>query len=321
MTVPFLNKPLLFLAPLAGYSDSAFRQICKNWGAEVLYSEMVSADGITRNSAKTLQYVQFDESEHPFGIQIFGSNPLIMAKGVEVLLPLKPDFIDINMGCPVKKVVRKGAGSALMQTPSLAGKIVKEVKNALLGRIPLSVKFRSGWNFQNQNYLQFGLMLQECGTDFLCLHPRTSSQMFSGSSNWEQIKILKQNVQIPVVGNGDIKTPEDAQRMITETNCDGIMIGRGALGKPWLFAQSRQLISTGTYNPVIQKEIVKTIFAHLDKALLYKSEDVVVREMRAHLCFYTKGILGGAELRNQINHTENISELKAIILKGFSRIG
>jgi len=320
MTFPLGNKPLLFLAPLAGYTDSAFRQICKNWGAEVLESEMVSAEGLIRNSVKTLQYVHFDESEHPFGIQIFGCNPLTMAKAATLLLPLKPDFIDLNMGCPVKKVVRKGAGSALMQTPSLAEKIVKEVKNALQGIIPLSVKFRSGWNFQNQNYLEFGLRLQENGADFLCLHPRTSSQMFSGSSKWEQIKILKQNVQIPVIGNGDIKTPEDAQRMITETNCDGIMIGRGALGKPWLFAQCSELISTGTYHPVTQKEIVKTIFAHLDKALLYKSEYVVVREIRAHLCFYTKGILGGAELRNQINHTERISELKAIILKGFSLI-
>jgi tRNA-dihydrouridine synthase B len=318
MTSNLFSQPLLFLAPLAGYTDSAFRQICKNWGAEVLCSEMVSADGLIRDSAKTLQYVDFEETEHPFGIQIFGSKPSVMAKAAAALIPYKPDFIDINMGCPVKKVVRKGAGSALMQTPALASQIVMEIKIALQGIIPLSVKFRSGWDFQNQNYLDFGLLLQDSGADFLCLHPRTAHQMYSGSSNWEQIAILKQKVQIPVIGNGDIKSPEDSLQMLTETKCNGIMIGRAALGKPWLFAQCRELISKGTYHPVTRQEIVKTIFNHIDKALLYKPEKVVVRELRSRLCFYTKGILGSSELRNKINHTDSITELKAIIQSGFS---
>ncbi|MBP9036774.1 MAG: tRNA dihydrouridine synthase DusB [Candidatus Cloacimonas sp.] len=317
MTTYLFKEPLLFLAPLAGYTDSPFRQICKQWGAEVLISEMVSADGIIRDSYKTLQYAYFEEFERPFGIQIFGNDPLIMAKAASTLLPLKPDFIDLNMGCPVKKVIRRGAGSALMQTPSLAVKIVKEVKNALQDCLPLSVKFRSGWDMQNLNFLDFGILMQDSGADFLCLHPRTSRQMFSGISNWEHIKILKQNVSIPVIGNGDIKTPEDALTMLRETNCDGLMIGRGALGKPWLFSQCRELLKGGTYKPVTRQDILNTIILHIDKALQYKQEYIAVRELRAQLCFYTKGILGGPELRNKINHTDSIAELKEIILKGF----
>ncbi|HOU26261.1 MAG TPA: tRNA dihydrouridine synthase DusB [Candidatus Cloacimonas sp.] len=317
MTTYLFKEPLLFLAPLAGYTDSPFRQICKQWGAEVLISEMVSADGIIRDSYKTLQYAYFEEFERPFGIQIFGNDPLIMAKAASTLLPLKPDFIDLNMGCPVKKVIRRGAGSALMQTPSLAVKIVKEVKNALQDCLPLSVKFRSGWDMQNLNFLDFGILMQDSGADFLCLHPRTSRQMFSGISNWEHIKILKQNVSIPVIGNGDIKTPEDALTMLRETNCDGLMIGRGALGKPWLFSQCRELLKGGTYKPVTRQDILNTIILHIDKALQYKQEYIAVRELRAQLCFYTKGILGGPELRNKINHTDSIAELKEIILKSF----
>lgn len=316
MTIDLFSQPLLYLAPLAGFSEPPFRQICKQWGAEVLVSEMVSADGLIRNAAKTLQYTVFEESERPFGIQIFGSDPRIMAQAAESLLPLKPDFIDINMGCPVKKVIRRGAGSALMKNPSLAEKIVKEVKKALQNCLPLSVKFRSGWDLRNLNYLDFGLMLQDSGADFLCLHPRTAVQMFSGISNWEHIKILKQNVSIPVIGNGDIKTPEDALNMQTETNCDGLMIGRGALGKPWLFNQCRQFLQTGTYNPITKQDILNTIILQIDKTLHYKQEYIAIRELRSQLCHYTKGILGGPELRNEINHAESTTALKEIFLKG-----
>ena len=317
MTTFSFKEPLLFLAPLAGYTDSPYRLICKKWGAEVVISEMVSADGIIRDSDKTLQYAYFEESERPFGIQIFGNDPLIMAKAASTLVLLKPDFIDLNMGCPVKKVIRRGAGSALMQTPSLAAKIVKEVKNALQDCLPLSVKFRSGWDMQNLNFLNFGLLMQDSGADFLCLHPRTSRQMFSGISNWEHIKILKQNVSIPVIGNGDIITPQDALKMLRETNCDGLMIGRGALGKPWLFSQCRELLKGGTYKPVTRQDILSTIILHIDNALQFKPEYIAVRELRAQLCFYTKGILGGPELRNRINHAESIAELKEIFMKGF----
>jgi len=307
------DKPRLWLAPLAGYTDQAYRQICKEWGAEILVSEMVSADGLIRDSAKTAQYITFLDTERPFGIQIFGSEPYVMAKAAEFLIPYKPDFIDINMGCPVKKVVRRGAGSALMQTPEKAAVIVKEVQNALAGSIPFSVKFRSGWDNSSLNFLYFGLMMQDSGADFVTLHPRTSRQMFGGLSNWEHIKALKARLNIPVVGNGDLHSPEDAERMLNETRCDGLMIGRGALGKPWIFRQCREFLTSGSYTPITKNHLLETVVKHLELALQYQREAVVVKEMRSQLCFYTKGQLGGAELRNKINHAESAEELRQIL--------
>jgi len=307
------DKPRLWLAPLAGYTDQAYRQICKEWGAEVLISEMVSADGLIRDSAKTVKYVDFNNSERPFGIQIFGSDPLVLARAAEFLIPFNPDFVDINMGCPVKKVVSRGAGSALMQTPEKAAVIVKEVKTALTGSIPLSVKFRSGWDSNSINSLEFGLMMQDSGADFVTLHPRTSRQMFGGLSNWEHIKALKARLNIPVVGNGDLHCPEDADRMLKETHCDGLMIGRGALGKPWIFSQCREYLTSGSYTPITQNHLLEAVLKHLELALHYQREAVVVKEMRSQLCFYTKGQLGGAELRNKINHAESAEKLRQIL--------
>ncbi|MDD2229966.1 MAG: tRNA dihydrouridine synthase DusB [Candidatus Cloacimonetes bacterium] len=312
------KQPLLFLAPLAGYTDQAFRLLCKSMGAEVMVSEMVSADGLIRDSAKTVQFAIFTKEEQPFGIQIFGSDPLVMAKAAEFLLPFKPDFIDVNMGCPVKKVIKRGAGSALMQTPLIAETIVKEVQKALSGTIPLSVKFRSGADNNDLNYLDFGKRMEASGADFICLHPRTVKQMFSGKSNWVHIKELKANLSIPLIGNGDVSSPEDAKQMLSETNCDGVMIGRGALGKPWIFRQSRQMLDTNNYDPITKDLLLTAIFSHIDLALRFKPERVVVKEMRSQICFYTKGLLGGAELRNRINHTESMEELKSLLTKALT---
>lgn len=309
-------KPLLYLAPLAGYTDQAFRSVCKLMGAEVMLSEMVSADGLMRDSAKTVRYAKFAESERPVGIQIFGNDPLVMAKAAEFLIPYMPDFIDVNMGCPVKKVIRRGAGSALMQEPELAAKIVREVKQVVSGIIPLSVKFRSGLDNNNENFLQFGLLMEKSGADFLCLHPRTTKQMFSGKSNWEHIRLLKQQLSIPLIGNGDIACPEDAKKMRDHTNCDGLMIGRGALGKPWIFSQCRSYLETGTYIPITKSQLLANILIHIDTALLFMHELRVVKEMRSQLCFYTKGQLGGGELRNRINHAESAEELKDLLRGG-----
>ena len=310
------KQPLLFLAPLAGYTDQAFRLLCKSMGAEVMVSEMVSADGLIRDSAKTVQYAIFTKEEQPFGIQIFGSNPLVMAKAAEFLLPFKPDFIDVNMGCPVKKVIKRGAGSALMQDPQLAVSIVTEIQQALSHQIPLSVKFRSGIDNNNLNYLDFGKRMEAAGADFICLHPRTAKQMFSGKSDWSHITELKAALTIPLIGNGDVSSPEEAKQMLTETNCDGVMIGRGALGKPWIFRQSRQMLSTNSYDPITKDILLSTILRHIDFALRFKPEHVVVKEMRSQICFYTKGLLGAAELRNRINHTESMDELLSILSLG-----
>jgi len=317
MTDKLFRQPLLWLAPLAGYTDQAFRRLCKHWGAEVMLSEMVSADGLVRDSAKTEFLLRFNEMERPFGIQLFGHDPFTMAKATEAAIAFAPDFIDINMGCPVKKVVRRGAGSALMQTPDLAVQIVQECKRVTSGIIPLSAKFRSGWDSSNLNYLTFGLAMQDAGADFLCLHPRTTKQMFSGTSNWEHIADLKKHLSIPLIGNGDIQSPEDALRMRNETGCDGMMIGRGALGRPWLFNQCREYISNHSFSPITREQVLETVLMHLDHALASKPERVVVREMRSQMCFYTKGLLGKAEIRRQINHAESAEELKRILIQGF----
>lgn len=304
----------LWLAPLAGYTDSAFRQLCKENGAEVMVSEMVSSDGLVRDSRKTVQFIQFEESERPFGIQLFGSEPSVLATAAEFCLRYQPDFIDINMGCPVKKVVKRGAGSALMRDPSKAEAIVREVASALKGSCLLGVKFRSGWNPQTLNYLEFGQILQEAGADFLCLHARTQSQMFSGQANWSHIKAMKDCLSIPLVGNGDVQSPEDAAKILSETGCDSVMIGRGAIGRPWIFAQSRQLFDTGDYNPVTRALLLQNIFRHIDLSLCHKPERVVYKELRSQLCFYTKGLVGSSELRQAINHAQSTDEIREIIL-------
>lgn len=299
----------LYLAPLAGYTDQAFRRLCKDWQVDYLVSEMVSADGLIRDQGKTLNYVRFTEYERPFGVQIFGSDPLVLAKAAEALLPHQPDFIDINMGCPVKKVVKRGAGSALMKDPERAVSIVREVKQVLSGKIRLSVKFRSGWDMQTQNYREFGLRMQDAGADLLCLHARTQTQMFSGRSDWEHIRELKHAVSIPVIGNGDIDSPESALRMQSETCCDAIMIGRGALGRPWLFAQIKEYLDGGSYFSATKNLILKACLKHLDYALETKEEYVVAREMRSQLCHYIKAMPGSKELRDKINHSSSVKEL------------
>ncbi|MCB5267237.1 MAG: tRNA dihydrouridine synthase DusB [Candidatus Cloacimonetes bacterium] len=300
----------LYLAPLAGYTDQAFRKLCKDWSVDFLVSEMVSADGLIRDSRKTIDFIRFSEYERPFVIQLFGSDATIMAKAATFLIDLAPDWVDINMGCPVKKVVKRGAGSALMKDPARASDIVRAVKKALEGRIPLSVKFRSGWDSDSINYLDFGLRMQDAGADQLCLHPRTSRQMFSGLSNWEHIHLLKEALSIPLIGNGDVHSPESAAQMRQGTGCDGIMIGRGALGKPWIFKQIKDFIATGDYAPITKNDLFKTALQHLDYALQNKREDVVVREMRSQLCHYSKGLPGGADLRNKINHCQSPEEIR-----------
>jgi len=313
MQIDHLIKRKLWLAPLAGYTDQAFRRICKDYAADVLVSEMVSADGLIRDSGKTLHYVLFTPCERPFGVQLFGSDPLTIAKAAEFLIPYSPDFIDINMGCPVKKVIRRGAGSALMREPQNAAKIVLETKKALSGRIPLSVKFRSGWDEQNLNYMDFGKLMQDSGADFLCLHPRTTKQMFGGKSNWDHIAQLKRAISIPLIGNGDINSLSEALAMYENTACDSIMIGRGALGKPWIFRQITAALTDIKAEDLSPEELRDTLIKHIDYALENKRESRVIREIRAHICFYTKGIEGGADLRRKINQSNSYEELISLI--------
>ena len=292
----------IWLAPLAGFTDNAFRTICKECGADVVVSEMISADGLLYNREKSLAYARFEELQRPFVIQLFGSDAEIMLKGAEIALLEKPDIIDINMGCPVKKVVKKGAGSALMQNPDNAVNIVKTLKPVLQKvNIPLSVKIRAGWDKFSMNYLEFGKRMEDAGADFICLHPRTRSQMFSGISDWQLISNLKKSISIPVIGNGDINDAVSAKQMFEQTNCDSIMIGRGILGKPWLFQILKKYLETGELVDVDMKEKIRLIRKHIDLTVQEKGSERAIIELRSHFAHYTKGCRDGARVRNYIN--------------------
>ncbi len=307
-----LTDHKIWLAPLAGYTNQPFRRICKQCGADVLVSEMVSADGIVYEGVKSLNLAGFSDEERPFGIQLFGTKPNIMMRSAEIIIKLQPDFIDINMGCPVKKVVTAGAGSALMKDPGLAVEIVQEVKNKTeFAGIPLSVKIRSGWDLNNLNYISFAEKLVLAGVDFLIFHPRSRSQMFEGKSSWSQIKELKEAIDVPIVGNGDIQDADDALRMMEETKCDSIMVGRGALGKPWIFNEIRSVLNGRAFESLGNIEKMQLIQKHF--CYVIEDEQVsrrrAILEMRSHFCFYTKGIPGGSKVRNIINHTEDDLEI------------
>ncbi|MCK5052283.1 MAG: tRNA dihydrouridine synthase DusB [Candidatus Cloacimonetes bacterium] len=314
ITTKELTNQKVWLAPLAGITDNPFRAICKECGADVVVSEMISVDGLLYNRDRSLEYAKFEESQRPFGLQLFGSDPDIFKKALKIALTKNPDFIDINMGCPVKKVIKRGAGSALMTTPDIAANIVSETKNILAPlNIPLSVKFRSGWDMFNINSLDFGIKMQKAGADMICLHPRTRGQMFSGKSNWDLIAELKKEVSIPVIGNGDIITINDMIAMYKQTGCDSVMIGRGVMGKPWLFKQIKKYLSSGNMEQITTEEKLEIIRRHMELMIFHKGEKQAVYEMRTHFSHYTKGLRGGAQVRNRINKLFDVEEILMLV--------
>lgn len=314
ITTKELTNQKVWLAPLAGITDNPFRAICKECGADVVVSEMISVDGLLYNRDRSLEYAEFEESQRPFGLQLFGSDPKIFKKALKIGLTKNPDFIDINMGCPVKKVIKRGAGSALMTTPDIAAKIVSETKNILSPlSIPLSVKFRSGWDLNSINSLDFGIKMQKAGADMICLHPRTRGQMFSGKSNWDLIAELKKEVSIPVIGNGDIITINDMIAMYEQTGCDSVMIGRGVMGKPWLFKQIKNYLDTGNITQITTLEKLEIIRRHMELMIFHKGEKQAVYEMRTHFSHYTKGLRGGAQVRNSINKLFDVDKILLLV--------
>jgi len=312
MNIDDIVKQKIWLAPLAGYTDAPFRHIAKRCGADVLVSEMVSADGVKKNFQKMAHYTAFNESERPFGIQLFGDNPNVMGKAAQLLSVLKPDFFDINMGCPVKKVVKRYAGSALMLKQDLAEEIIKSVIDVLMpANIPLTVKIRSGWDAENINAVSFAKMCEASGVSAICVHPRTRSQQFTGLSNWDIIRQVKEAIKIPVIGNGDIQTFHDAINMYEQTKCDSIMIGRGALGKPWIFREIKYFLQNGVSAPTIsKKEIFNIIISHIDEVLNHEKDEKALIRMRSHFSFYTKGFVNGAEARKIIFSTIDPIKIK-----------
>ncbi len=305
-----LNK--LWVAPLAGLTDSAFRTICKRNGADVVMTEMVSADGLVYNAEKSLRYANFEEEHRPIGIQIFGNNPEMMERGADILLALQADFLDINMGCPVKKVVNRGAGSALMKTPKIAFEIVSKLKkNLTLKDTILTAKIRSGWDANSINAVEFSKGLEGSGVDIIIVHPRTRSQMFTGKSDWSIIEKVKNAVNIPVVGNGDITSFDDAKKMKEQTGCDSLMIGRGACGNPWIFNEIKNGLSI---NLPLK---LRTIILHLELLKKNKGEAVAVSEIKSHFAYYSKGSRGGSKIRNTINKSKDYLEILNIIRTSF----
>lgn len=284
------------LAPLAGYTDAAFRSICIDWGADVCFTEMVSAEALTRNSTKTEKLLSRFPNELQYVIQLFGSKPSTLAKATKLIHAFHPCQININAGCPVPKIIKSGAGAALMQTKGLIGKIITAMRQET--DIPIGVKFRSGWDAQNVSYLEFAEEALSAGATILCLHPRTKSQGYSGTSNWDHIKSLKETTGAFVFGSGDLFTAQSGIDMINYTHCDGILFARGALGNPFIFSDIKRLLKM-PYKEIIDHSKFASIFSHLQ--LLIKQEENEKHAcilFRKHFCSYTKGIHRGAELRS-----------------------
>lgn len=310
----------LFLAPLAGITDIAFRPICKSMGCELVYTEMISAKGLYYNSEKTKDMLCFSKDETPVAVQIFGSDPYIMAKACDFFND-NPNIclIDINMGCPVPKIVNNGEGSALMKNPKLAGEIVKEVKKA--SNKPVTVKFRSGFDSENINAVEFAKTLEEAGANAVTVHGRTKQQMYEGKADWEIIKRVKQAVSIPVIGNGDIFSVESYENIIKQTNCDGVMIARGAMGNPWIFKQINQFIKGESVEYPNSSEKIDMCILHINRAIYYFGEERAVREMRKHISLYIKGFSNCADIKNKINCEKNGKEVIDILMEYKDKLG
>ena len=293
------------LAPLAGWSDLAFRRLCKDNGADLVYTEMVSADGVIRYQKKTLELAAFTEHEQPLGIQIFGAEPDTLAKAAEIISGYGPVFIDLNFGCPARKIVKRGAGSAIMRDLDLLGDIARAVTGAV--SIPVTAKIRSGWD--QVNAIKAAELLQDAGISMIAVHPRTQKMMFKGKSDWDIIKQVKNAVTIPVIGNGDIKSASDAIRMYEETGCDGVMIGRAARGNPWIFKQIRQCLAGKVPEPPSFAERVFGCLKHFEYAGDCYGPDRAVLIMRKHIATYFKGLPRAAEIRKQIFYLRQFQDV------------
>ena len=301
----------VFLAPMAGVTDLPFRVICKEMGCGLVYSEMVSARALCYKSENTIAMLTIDKSEAPIAIQIFGNDPKSMAKACEFFND-RDDIciIDINMGCPVPKIVRNGEGSALMKSPDLAAEIVKEVKKAT--KKPVTVKFRKGFDEAHITAVDFAKTMEQAGVDAVAIHGRTRAQMYDGKADWNIIKQVKSAVKIPVIGNGDVFSVEDAIKIVEVTNCDAIMVARGSQGNPWLFKQIQQALKGEKVDYPSPQEKIDLTIIHYREALEYFGEYKAVREMRKHIGWYIKGLKNSTEIKNNLNYineSEKVIEL------------
>ena len=304
------------LAPLAGVTDSVFRRICSENGASPVMTEMISSDGFIRGKSgyKTSRLLRFQESERPIGFQFFGSDPHVIAAAVSKAQDLKPDFIDINAGCPVRKVINKGAGSALLRTPKLLQNIVE--KAAAVSRVPVTVKIRSGWDYDSINAVEIARMCEDSGAQGIIVHPRTRNQGFSGVSDWSVIRAVREAVSVTVVGSGDIRTPADVRRMLDETGADAVMIGRAAMNDPWIFRSVHHYLECGELVP--PSNVVERLDCGL-RHLELLSEEVGIRfailNMRKFFGWYSRGAKGGAQFRREVFRAETIEDVHTVVKK------
>ncbi len=312
--LPSLPGTPLFLAPQAGVSESPFRRLCRSFGADVVLTEFVSAEGIVRGGERTAKYLRFAAEERPIGIQIFGADPGSMREAASLVTEVyRPDFVDINFGCPVKKVVRRNGGSGCLRDLALVARIIRAVKEGT--RLPVTAKIRSGFDESSRDPVRIGRVCEDAGAAWITLHPRTRADMYSGKARWDEIGRLVQAARVPVIGNGDVRTGEDAVRMRRETGCDGIMIARGSHGAPWLFRQSRAALDgrSAPRGPAVEERF-EICVRHARNAIRFEpNRDKAVREFRKHLGWYTKGIPGGRKLRSRLFQVVDLSEIEELL--------
>ncbi len=293
-----------FLSPMAGVTDLPFRLICKEKGCGMLYTEMINAKALCYDDENTKKMLKIKPEEHPVAVQIFGSDPEFMGKAASIMNEYNNEILDINMGCPAPKVIKNGDGSALMRNPKLAEQVLSAVvKNSIK---PVTLKIRKGWDDQNVNAVEIAKIAEACGISALAIHGRTREQFYSGTADWDIIRQIKETINIPVIGNGDVFEVQDAKRLLETTNCDAILIGRGSQGNPWIFKRVDHYIRTGEILPEpTLEEKVNTAKKHMSLAIEEHGEYIAVREMRKHLGWYLKGLKGSARVRDEINKIEN----------------
>ncbi len=308
-----LDNPV-FLAPMAGVTDLPFRRIVKNLGCGMVYSEMVSAKGLVYDNKNSEKLLAISEGEKPIAIQVFGREEDILSQAVKIIAEKEPDVIDFNLGCPAPKVVKSGYGSALMKEAKQVEKVVKAMSESV--DIPVTVKIRTGWDEESINAVEIAKIAESAGAKAVAVHGRTREQFYSGQADWSIIQDVVNAVSIPVIGNGDVFSPQDAEKMLMETNCDGIMIGRAARGNPWIFKRVNHYLKTNELlAPPNPHEKIDMALIHLKNLVDFKGEYIGIREMRKHAAWYIKGLRGCSNVKDKLNTSESMAEMKNILLK------